>query len=174
MRLAFFILALMVFPALAVQVVGEAVLSNFLELDSELPIGACTEVRLGQGKELAIYKDFTLLGMIEIDPVGGDRIKERPLLGSFTGVLFLNRLGPERRLKNLGILVDVVGQDKKAKAGPESFFAPVMLCGENAYSGFLGYFDVEALRLAKEDSYSDSLPPSTSGNKIPRLRPDLN
>ena len=140
-----------------------------LELNTDLPIGSCTEVRLGQGKELPIYKDFTLLGMIEIDPHRGDRITERPLLGSFGGVIYLNRLGPERHLKSLGLLAETVGRDEKSKAGPESLFAPVMMCGNNAYSGFLGYVEIEALRVAQVETESHSLPPSTTGNKIPRL-----
>lgn len=157
----------------AIQVIGEPAFSSLSELDSELPIGACTEVRLGSGKELAIYKDFTLLGMIEIDP-RGDRISERPLLGSFGGVLFMNRLGPAHRLKTLSLLAQLVRRDNKSGAGPESLFAPVMLCGENPYQGSLGYFEIDALRLARVDSYSNQLPPSTSPNKIPQLKLDVN
>lgn len=158
---------------LAVEVLSEQSELGARAIDRELPIGTCTEIRLGRDRELPIYKDFTVLGLIDLDPKQSHRMAERPLLGSFSGVLFINRLGPARRLKNLAFLSSVVERRDKA-VSPESLFVPAMLCGENSYQGSLGYLELGALRAAREDDFGDQLPPSTLSNPIPRLRSEIN
>src|SRR3989338_9778502 len=128
---------LIVFKAGGIDIVENYPKGRLSEIDRELPMGVCTETRLGRDRELPIYKDFSLLGFIEIDPKLGESVFENPLLGSFTGVVFLTRLGPPRRLKTLSTLSRSLQDAGSQMIGANSFFVPVMLCGNDSYQGSL-------------------------------------
>lgn len=149
---------------MAVDVVTEPPMTILTSLDREFPLGACTEIRLGKDRELPIYKDFTVLGLIEMDPRLGHAVKEPPLLGSFAGVIRMTRLGPARRLKSLHFLSKLM-----VSKNTNSLFVPVMLCGEDPYQGFLGHVELEALAVSRQESFQNELPPSTSVNPVPSL-----
>lgn len=167
MKLGFLIAWLCFSTAGAIEVITERPEGGSTPLDQDLPLGVCTEVTLGKDRELEIYKDFTLMGLISIDPKMGSSMSEQPLLGSFVGTVHLNRIGPPRRLKTLGFLSSVVGRRDKQNR-PNALFFPVMLCSEDSYKGNLGYIGVEAFDVARQDAFSGSdLPPSTK--VIPRL-----
>lgn len=160
---------LLVFQARGVDIVEDHPVDGFLEIDRELPMGVCTQTRLGRDRELPIYKDFSLLGLIEIDPKLGEPVFENPLLGSFTGVVHLSRLGPPRKLKTLGTLSRTLQDGGSPVIGANSLFVPVMLCGNDSYQGSLGYLSVQALSAARRDQQAGGLPPSTQLNPVPQL-----
>jgi hypothetical protein len=144
-----------------------------IEVVSELPMNRCEEVRLGKDKEVPLYKDFSLLGFLKIDPVRGEAIRENPLLTTLQGTVHLNRLGPARKLKTLTVLSRLFGTWGKIHANnpmwdSESLFVPVMLCGNDSYHGTLGFLAENSLQWAAFDDYGESeLPPSTYPNPIP-------
>jgi hypothetical protein len=155
----------------------------------EVPHVACEEFQLA--RELKIYKDPTLflsnLNLIYTDPQAGweSLMVENPLLTSVKGTVRIMKLGNEREFKNFGAIAKIyeLAEPKlkpKAKTvnGQEieksTMIIPIKVCGgqNDPYADTLGFVLVSDLKNAQieEQVEGGSMPPSTSGHPIPKLR----
>lgn len=157
----------------------------------------CEEIRLT--RELNVYKDPTLFlsiqGLLYADPDRGHEAleEETPLLTTVTGPFHFRRRGELREFRGFGEIAKLYerveprfkpqaeqSRHRKNRAGQGSseivsppMMVPIQICGDQAtHPDFLGFLLLADLTEAQRalDNKDGSLPPSTVGNPIPKLR----
>jgi hypothetical protein len=159
------------------------------EILSDKPSSACEEVKNTRG--VKFFKDPNLflvnLSLMYVDPQLGweTLMNENPLITTFKGDIWIQRLGEQREFKNFGVVAKLyeaadsrfklLDTDPKKKT-KNVMIVPVKLCGPqegyNDMPGFMLVADLENSQKRLENG-EERLPPSTRGNKIPELPVNL-
>jgi len=189
-------LGLMVFgafsPAFGLEVAPDPRTSP-VQLVTDSPKVACEQITLN--RDLNIYKDpslfLSIAGLLYADPERGREAlwEETPLLTTVRGTFQFMRVPPMREFRGFGEIAMIYerieprlkpqaqdARDKKKKPGLNQ--APLIqlikICGDEhaAYKDTLGFVLASDLSDAQKapDSEDGSLPPSTVGNPIPKLK----